>query len=164
MAGFIGNGSYKTCGKHDTTKHSELFQIGMQPHKACAPFCPPLHDVNPALRERVQGSARTFASGSEVSFPGVGCPECLAGKQEVGLPQATVIVPTSCLRQPPGIVTRISRQSPGAGTGRAMTACGPWRRSNSFRTGAWPRPLRILPGSGGPGVLRRSGMRRGAAA
>lgn len=29
---FIGNGSYKTCGKHDTTKHSELFQIGMQPH------------------------------------------------------------------------------------------------------------------------------------
>jgi hypothetical protein len=22
------------CGKHDTTKHSELFQIGMQFHKA----------------------------------------------------------------------------------------------------------------------------------
>ena len=67
-------------------------------------------------------------------------------------------------RDSPGIVTRISRQSLGAGTGRAMTACGPWRRSNSFRTGAWSRPLRILPRSRGPGVLRRSGMRRGAAA
>jgi hypothetical protein len=67
-------------------------------------------------------------------------------------------------RDSSGVGTRISRQSLGTGTGRAMTACGLWRRSSSFRTGAWSRPLRILPGSGAPGVLRRSGMRREAAA
>jgi len=36
-AGCIGNASYKTCGKHDTRKHSELFQMGVQTHKASLP-------------------------------------------------------------------------------------------------------------------------------
>jgi hypothetical protein len=28
---FIGNGSYKTCARRDTRKHSELFQLGVNP-------------------------------------------------------------------------------------------------------------------------------------
>src|ERR1017187_5505301 len=59
MAGFIGNSSYRICGKHDSTQQSESSQIGMHVHKACAGLCWSLKDViRPG--ERYEGLKNSF--------------------------------------------------------------------------------------------------------
>jgi hypothetical protein len=43
MAGFIGNSSYRICGEHDLTKHSESSQSETQARKVFVYFCRVLH-------------------------------------------------------------------------------------------------------------------------